>query len=192
MKRFLTLTAAACLAFPLLAEEPKKAETKSETKTAAKIVSPAPATPAPAPAVVDSPMVAAAKRANRLGKKPVSNVITNETLEQMRGGHITTTETQRGIAIPPPPPAPAPTPEMAAAAAVAKKRAEEARLADKQKKTDTDKKAVRERTAVIVEDDQYAEEHPPEYSQQQDPAPNANEPRRSENTSTPKESKPQR
>ena len=40
----------------------------------------------------DSPLVAAAKRTGRLGKKP-SNVITNDTLSKT-GGHFTTTKSQ--------------------------------------------------------------------------------------------------
>src|SRR5205823_5594045 len=43
----------------------------------------------------DSPLVAAAKRTGRLGKKP-SNVITNDTLVKT-GGHFTTTKSQEPI-----------------------------------------------------------------------------------------------
>lgn len=43
----------------------------------------------------DSPLVAAAKRTGRLGKKP-SNVITNDTLSKT-GGHFTTTKSQDPI-----------------------------------------------------------------------------------------------
>ncbi len=59
----------------------------------------------------DSPLVAAAKRAGRLNKKPAF-VITNETLAQMQGGRLTTTNAQQPVAAPPLSTSPAPTPEM--------------------------------------------------------------------------------
>ena len=86
-----TLTLA-LLALPLLAEEAKKSET-AKPKAAQ--------TPAAAaqPAQPDSPLVAAAKRANRLGKKPASKVITNETLKSSgTNAHVTTTQQQTAIA----------------------------------------------------------------------------------------------
>ena len=50
----------------------------------------------PAPAQTgDSPLVAAAKRTNRLGKKPAT-VITNESLVKS-GGHFTTTKSQDNL-----------------------------------------------------------------------------------------------
>jgi hypothetical protein len=62
----------------------------------------------------DSPMVAAAKRANRKGKKP-ANVITNETLSKSGGSaHVTTTATQKPFVAPKPYVAPRPTPDMVA------------------------------------------------------------------------------
>jgi len=77
--------------------------------------------PPPPPEVIDSPMVAAAKRSNRLGKKPAF-VITHETLALYRGGgHITTTTTPRTLNVP----VPAPTPEMIAAL----EKADQARVA---------------------------------------------------------------
>jgi len=54
-------------------------------------------TPDTAPAT-DSPLVAAAKKSGRLGKKP-SNVITNDTLAKT-GGHVTTTQEQKPITTP--------------------------------------------------------------------------------------------
>jgi hypothetical protein len=87
----------------------------------------------------DSPMVAAAKRANRKGRK-ATNVITNETLAKSGGNaHVTTTATQQPFVAPKPYVAPSPTPEMvaqqerdaakrrAAAASDARARAHEAR-----------------------------------------------------------------
>lgn len=76
MKRALTLTLTAILALPLLADEPKKSgETQAQT--------------------ADSPLVAAAKksRASR-AKKQGSVVITNESLKNSKGGHVTTTKVE--------------------------------------------------------------------------------------------------
>ena len=80
-------------------------------------------------------MVAAAKRANRKGRKP-ANVITNETLARSgAGAHITTTTTQRPFVAPKAYEAPAPTPEMVAQQArEAEKRRAAAKTA-KQKRT---------------------------------------------------------
>lgn len=77
MTSMLTL---ALLALPVLAEEPKKTETPAQ----------------------DSPLVAAAKRSNRLGKKP-TNVITNETLKKSgANAHVTTTANQKKLPLPQP------------------------------------------------------------------------------------------
>ncbi len=68
------------LALTLLADEPKPAQTTTTAQA-------------------DSPLVAAAKRANRLGKKSSSKVvITNETLKTSgQNAHVTTAETQRDL-----------------------------------------------------------------------------------------------
>lgn len=80
------------------------AEEKRATGTAA----------APA-AQTDSPLVAAAKRTKRKGKK-ASNVITNETLRQSgANARVTTTAVQRPFVVPKAYEPPAPTPEMVAA-----------------------------------------------------------------------------
>jgi hypothetical protein len=70
MKRFALATAILSIALPLAAAESTPQD-------------------APKPAAQDSPLVAAAKRANRLGKKPAF-VITNETLRTMTNAHLTT------------------------------------------------------------------------------------------------------
>lgn len=110
MKRALTIVAVA-LALPLLAEEPAK-KTEEKAAAAAKaqpVAKPQPVTLTPAPAgQQDSPLVAAARRSNRLGRKP-ANVITNKTLRKASDAHITTTENQTALQVPPPP---GPTPEM--------------------------------------------------------------------------------
>jgi hypothetical protein len=71
---------------------PLTAAEKKETST------PPPATAQQQP---DSPLVAAAKRAGRLNKKPAF-VITNETLSQMTGGRLTTTSAQQPVSVLPP------------------------------------------------------------------------------------------
>jgi hypothetical protein len=112
MKRTLT-TIAAVLALPLLAEEPAK------TATAAQPAQPGQPTQisAPAPAPVESALVAAARRTNRLGKKP-ANVITADKLVKAGtgSGRVTTTDAQAPIKLPAELNAPPrPTPEMEAA-----------------------------------------------------------------------------
>ncbi len=80
----------------------------------------------------DSPLVAAAKRAGRLGKKP-SQVITNDTLAKS-GGHVTTTKTQDPIASKAvaQPPSEKPAPAVAVVTAAQKRKA-----AEEQAKKDT-------------------------------------------------------
>lgn len=75
----------------------------------------------------DSPLVAAAKRANRLGKKP-AHVITNDDLVTT-GGHFTTTAQQSPITPLPPIATPQPPPRVTPAASEMEKqkKAEEER-----------------------------------------------------------------
>jgi len=112
MNRTLTFAAVLALAVPLFAAESKPL-----------------ANPTQAPAQGDSPLVAAAKRTNRLGKKP-GYVITNENLVT-KGGHFTTTDQQAPVPNPPiatgdAPAAPAPQ-QNAAADEARRKKAEEER-----------------------------------------------------------------
>jgi hypothetical protein len=112
------------------------------------------------PATQDSPMVAAAKRANRKGKKP-ANVITNETLNKTgAGAHVTTAASQRPIVLPKDPPAP--TPEMVAN----QKRDEEKRRlaaqAVEQKKAAEERERALAAAAAAVEEGTYENpEHDP-------------------------------
>ena len=79
------------LALPMLADEPKKSEEPKPQPAQTTTAQAAPAQP-------DSPLVAAARRANRLGKKSGSKVITNETLKTSgQKAHVTTTETLRAL-----------------------------------------------------------------------------------------------
>lgn len=120
MRHLSALTAVALLALPLAADDAKKAETKPAPKAEAKATTTATTTAPAAPVVndTDSPMVAAAKRANRLGKTP-KFIITSENLVTS-GGHFTTTERQSDVSgVAPPPPT---------HAELEKKRSEEARV----------------------------------------------------------------
>ena len=109
----------AVLALPLFAEEPKK--------------------PAPPPA--DSPLVAAAKRANRLGKKPTSKiVITDATLKSSgANAHVTTTEKLGSVTVPPPPPPPV---EVVLAQQAAERRKAQAEAEAKKQKAAEQRKAM--------------------------------------------------
>jgi hypothetical protein len=116
MNRFLIVTAAALLAFPMgAAEKPAaKADAKSKAAPAAKNATAtaapaAAATPqatgqvsASAPQPGDSPLVAAAKRsALKRQQKSPSSIITNESLgASTADAHITTTNSQRPIHVP--------------------------------------------------------------------------------------------
>jgi hypothetical protein len=119
MKRPLMLAVAAAFALPLLAEDAAQ--------------KPAPAQPQ-APAATqqqDSPLVAAARRANRLGKKP-ANVITNANLTKASGARVTTTKSQAPLRVPAAKP-PRPTPEMVHAAKLEQQRKDAAAAEEKRK-----------------------------------------------------------
>src|ERR1041385_9040790 len=75
MNRTLSLAAILMLSAPLFAADPKPVSTNAQQ-----------------PAQEDSPLVAAAKKSGRLGKKP-GYVITNDNLVT-KGGHFTTTASQ--------------------------------------------------------------------------------------------------
>jgi len=119
MNRTLTLAVFFVAAAPLFAAEPKPI-----------------ANPTQPTAPVESPLVAAARRANRLGKKP-GYVITNDNLVT-KGGHITTTEQQIPFVTPLyPPGGPAavtsPAQKQQQTAADAKKAEEKKAEAERQK-----------------------------------------------------------
>ena len=106
----------------------------------------------------DSPMVAAAKRANRKGRKP-TNVITNETLSKSgANAHVTTTATQKPFVPPKPYVAPRPTPEMIAQQARdAEKRRTAADIAA-QAKAEEQRKQAAEAAAAASEEGVYDDE----------------------------------
>lgn len=141
MKRTLATTLTLALALPLLAEEAKKAEEK----------------PKPQPvAQADSPLVAAAKRSNRLGRKPTTKVITNETLKTSgANAHVTTTAKQTSLESVVKQDPPAPTPEMIAAKKIADRQKLEAEEAAKKRE------AEQKRTQnVSVAAEEFEEEYP--------------------------------
>ncbi len=115
-------------ALPVAAEEKKKSADPAAPATTAAAAAPA------AQQQPDSPLVAAAKRANRLGKKP-AKVITNESLKTSgQNAHITTTATQAPLVMPKPLDPPRPTPEMEAARAQQAQKQKQAEEAEKQRK----------------------------------------------------------
>lgn len=166
MKR-LTMLAVALLALPVLAEEPeKKPAASTQTTAATTTAAPAPAAkPVATPPAEESPLVAAARRTGRLGKKP-TNVITNETLSKAStsSARITTTLNQPAINVQNMPPV-SPTPEMTAAEQARQRRAKE--LADEEKKKKADAKKE-ERTAAAAhraEEGMYDEAEDPDYGE---------------------------
>jgi hypothetical protein len=156
MKR-LTMLAVALTALPILAEEAAK--------------KPAPAR-APAPVAAasqgatsnsqESPLVAAARRSNRLGKKKPANLITNANLTKASGARVTTTENLGTINLPPPPPTPRPTPEMAAQAKKAEQMTKEEAAAQKQKLKELDRQKRLEAAASRAEDGMFGELEDPD------------------------------
>ena len=126
MKHSLTIAAALALTLGAFADD-----------QAATAAAPATTTTAPAAAApVDSPLVAAAKRANRKGRKP-AHVITNDTLNKSGAGtHVTTTAQQRPLVMPkaPVPPRDVPT---APAGEVQKRIAEQEAAAKKAAESQT-------------------------------------------------------
>lgn len=157
MTRALTVLVILATALGAAAGEQKPA---ASDKTAAKVE-------APAPAEGDSPLVAAARRANRLGKKP-TNLITNETLKQVGGNaHVTTTTNTKAIQMPKPALPPHPTPEMEVAVA----RQREQRLADEAaaaaRKLAAEREKEQARTAAAAEEGYYEElDHDPARAEQ--------------------------
>ena len=154
MKRAIWIVVAA-LALPVMAEE-KTQQTASGEKTATKAE--APKAQAVAAPQADSPLVAASKRANRLGKKP-ANVITNETLKQSgAGAHVTTTTQQPRFQAPEYVPPPRPTPEMEAATRRAAQEKELAKKAAQQQKAAEAEQMRRVAAAAAADDGYYTEE----------------------------------
>lgn len=123
MKHALTLTMAAILAFPLLADEPAKSEeteAQAQTQTA------------------DSPLVAAAKKSRASRAKKQGIVITNESLRNSKGGHVTTTK----VDAPPVVAEPEPGPE---AKLIAQQKKNEAARKAREEKAAAEKKAAEEK-----------------------------------------------
>lgn len=114
MNRALTFAAIFVVATPLFAADPKAISNPTQQ------VQPG-----------DSPLVAAAKRTHRLGKKP-TNVITNENLVTS-GGHFTTTTQQAPITQLPP---------LAGIQTAAPQHSAQATETEKQKKAEEERQRV--------------------------------------------------
>ena len=145
MKPFVMLSLVMLAAIPAGADEP---ETRATATTSAPEGQASSTTTAADEN--ESPLVRAARRANRLGKKP-RTVITNETVKNSKG-HITTTTIDRPVYIP--------DPKMAPSEAEAlKKRADErekerVRVIGEEKAKAEEQKALerRARAAEMAED----------------------------------------
>lgn len=148
------LTIILVLALPVLAEDPKAVQPAADTATTTTATTTAAAAEAQ-PVQTDSPLVAAAKRANRLGKKKPANVITNATLKSSgTNAHVTTTERQAIFQMPQALEPPRDTPEMAAAKAQAAQRAKAAEQAEADKKV-KEEQAKKDQTASAAREEGY-------------------------------------
>jgi hypothetical protein len=142
MKRAVTLSLALAIALPLVAEEPKKTAEKT-AQTAPAQSAPEQIVPAEPVTAQDSPMVAAAKRANSRRRKGAI-VITNDSVKNAKGGHITTTTNQRTVDVP----APQLTESELAAKKAADKAAEEKKVREIGAEKDKKAAEARERKAA--------------------------------------------
>ena len=158
MKRIITLTAAIVVAAPLIIfadETPKKSS--ESAKTVSTTTAPnQPAMQAGAP-VADSPLVAAAKRTKRTGKKVT--LITNETLskEATSTAHITTTTTPRDVVMPEPSQESLDA-ERKAETAKAVKAAEERRATEKTKRDTAYDKKIEQAAARHDDEGPYGDD----------------------------------
>jgi len=152
----LTIVALALAALPLFADDAKKAEAKPAAQPAA----------AQATAQEESPLVAAARRANR-GAKKAKHVITNETLVKANSGtaRVTTTEKQRPIDLSPLPAQVQPTPEMAAAQKAKEERAKVVIAEDERKAKTAAYEQRRAAAAERAEEGMYEELEDPDYGE---------------------------
>ncbi|GEM_PF-2312141 len=146
MNRVLAFVTAAVIATPLVAATTSK---------------PISTTTDAAPAA-DSPLVAAAKKAGRLGKKP-TNVITNESLAKS-GGHVTTTQQQPAIA--PSYTAPSQPVGQQAAAPAAPAHTAPANAA-KEKQNEQQRQKTMQQVAAQYEGDAADVDHDPAQQEQQ-------------------------
>lgn len=130
MKRALTLTLTALLALPLLADEPKKTD-ETQAKT------------------TDSPLVAAAKKSRASRAKKQGVVITNDSVKNSRGGHVTTTKVEAAPVVAEPQPGPE-------AKLIAEQKKNEAARKTREEKIAAEKKAKEDKRMQARE--RYAEQ----------------------------------
>ena len=163
MKRIITLTAAIVVAAPLILfadETPKKSSESAKTVSTTTVsTTPAPNQPAmqAGTPVADSPLVAAAKRTKRSGKKVT--LITNETLskEATSTAHITTTTTPRDVVMPEPSQESLDA-ERKAETAKAVKAAEERRATEKTKRDTAYDKKIEQAAARHDDEGPYGDD----------------------------------
>ena len=150
MRRALALSLAAAIALPLFADEPKTAEQKPATAPAATSTD-----ATAAPAVPESPLVAAAKRSKKRRAAGKTTVITNETLKESKG-HVSTAHTERKpLNVPEPTPGPEQTLAMKQAKAAAEAKAQEAARAEENRKAAAEAELKRAAGAALAEEGLY-------------------------------------
>lgn len=116
---------------------------------------PKPAATAPA-GQADSPLVAAAKRANRKGRKPAATVITNDMLNKSgAGAHITTTQVQKPFVATKALAPLRPTPEMIHAENVREEQKQVAAEAEARRDAETARKKAAAAAAASSEEGLY-------------------------------------
>jgi hypothetical protein len=144
-----------------------------------------PATPPPAnPAQPDSPLVAASKRAHRLGKKP-GFVITNDNLSSLSGPARITTTNHVQTTIPVPPstrPDPGPEPQASPAKPVMSEAEKQRRLARAAAMAEATGESLYPDPAVTSPE----EDAEGGQGARQTPPANSNQPHASTNTTNPK------
>ena len=153
MKRALTIVLALGIGASAFADDAEKKPAATETQAA----------PAEPVTTADSPMVAAAKRANRKGRKPAAPVITNDTLNKSGAGvHVSTTAQQKPFVLPKEPPVP--TMDMMARQIREAEQRRVAAQAAAEKKAATEKQQSIEAAAAAAEEGLY---HDEEYAAQE-------------------------
>jgi hypothetical protein len=135
------------VALPLMADEPKS---DNKEKTSPATTTTAAAAPAAQP---DSPLVAAAKRANRKGRKSTAILITNENLKTSgANAHVTSTTNSATIQMPKPLEPPRPTPEMEHARQQAEHQKQVAEQEAKVRKVKEEKERAAQQAAAAAEE----------------------------------------
>jgi len=134
----------------------------------------------------DSPLVAAAKRTNRLGKKPAL-VITNDNLVHMNDGRgFTTTTGQQDVTAPAG--TAAPTPEMRYATAARNDAQSRTDVAAQQKQQQDMRNAKAAARQTMYEGQNFLDDDPAQHEHAMDMLTQPTQPQKSSNTSAPQPS----